>query len=66
MRIPVTINTNTLKTYNCYNENKIIKNTLQGDNLVNWDKAIPQSLQELCLEAIAKNWEGKILILIID
>ncbi|XP_044267221.1 dynein regulatory complex subunit 5-like [Tribolium madens] len=59
MRIPVTINPNTLKTYNCYNESNIAKNTLRSDNLSNWDRTLPKSLQELCLEAIAKNWEEK-------
>nr|XP_015836066.1 PREDICTED: T-complex-associated testis-expressed protein 1 isoform X2 [Tribolium castaneum] len=59
MRIPVTVNPNTLKTYNCYNERRIEKNTLRSDNLSSWDQAIPKTLQELCLESIAKNWQEK-------
>ncbi|KAJ3654632.1 hypothetical protein Zmor_013807 [Zophobas morio] len=62
MRIPITINKNTLKTYNDYDTNKKIINTLQSNNLEEWDKEIPKNLQEICLETIAKNWEAKPLL----
>ncbi|RZC32807.1 NLRC3-like [Asbolus verrucosus] len=58
MRIPVTINPNTIKTY--YNEEnkKVKKRVLQSNDLTEWDKNIPKNLQEICLEAIAQNWEA--------
>jgi hypothetical protein len=59
MRIPVTINPNTLKTFNYHDVNRNVENALQSDNLSDWDQDIPKSLQEICLEAIASNWEGK-------
>ncbi|XP_068904542.1 dynein regulatory complex subunit 5-like [Tenebrio molitor] len=58
MRIPVTINPNTLKTFNYHDVNRNVENALQSDNLSDWDQDIPKSLQEICLEAIASNWEA--------
>lgn len=61
MRIPVTVDLNTLETYN-YQTNKLIDNVLQSDDFDKWDKNIPNSLQELCVQALAQHWTGNFIL----
>lgn len=60
MRIPSSINANTLKVYELpidfvQSDENI---TLQSYNFDNWDKNIPKPLQTLCIEVIADHWTG--------
>lgn len=61
MRIPSSINYNTLKTYELptqfmrYSENV----TIQSYNFKTWDANLPKTLQTLSIEIIAANWTGE-------
>lgn len=66
MRIPSAIDQNTLKAYEP--RARIISScsqTLQSYNFESWDKEIPKTLQELCVESIAKNWAGIVRLKVI-
>lgn len=63
MRIPSSINDNTLKAYEIpYDLIQGDENTtLQSYNFKNWDENIPKSLQTICIVIIAKHWSGMLL-----
>lgn len=57
MRYPNTLDKNVYITY----INKNLKNKSNDMNScdLNWDFSIPESLKELSIRAIAKNWKGE-------
>lgn len=58
MRIPFTVSTNTLKTYKL-NDDFVLNNQIISCNFDNINGGQPKSLQEICVECLATNWEGK-------
>uniref|UniRef100_A0AAR5Q2L6 Uncharacterized protein n=1 Tax=Dendroctonus ponderosae TaxID=77166 RepID=A0AAR5Q2L6_DENPD len=55
MRVPTTIDKNCLSAYNS-SKYPWTGQTSQGSTIKAWDWSIPKSLQEQCVECIAKNW----------
>ncbi|KAJ8913522.1 hypothetical protein NQ315_017073 [Exocentrus adspersus] len=57
MKIPSAIDTNTLKAYEAHPKAVSGHNqALESFNLEAWHQQLPESLQQLCVETIAKNW----------
>ncbi|KAJ8981722.1 hypothetical protein NQ317_003787 [Molorchus minor] len=60
MRVPNSINLNTLKAYEIHPRNTSKeRQNLKSYNLEQWDERLPKTLREICVETIAKNWKDK-------
>lgn len=63
MRVPYTVNKKILELYQPPTEVITNKGRIQAADFEQWDKGLPRTLKEHCIQTIARNWRSVLLFL---